>query len=212
MLHSILVVGGNQKSREEVIKKIIQQSNQKQIIEADPDLLIVNQEKKIGIETIREIKKWLSKKNYQKKKRYVLVYQAQNLTIQAQNAFLKTLEEPPVNSSIILELNNSHQLLPTIISRCQVIHLNQTLKINQAAIDQDLINVFKKDLGEQIIFAQEKGRGEREGFLNWLEEQKQALRKKPNQENLKVLSFLDRAERMAEANVSPRLILIYLFL
>lgn len=212
MLHSILVVGGNQKSREEVIKKIIQQSNQKQIIEADPDLLIVNQEKKIGIETIREIKKWLSKKNYQKKKRYVLVYQAQNLTIQAQNAFLKTLEEPPVNSSIILELNNSHQLLPTIISRCQVIRLNQTLKINQTAIDQDLINVFKKDLGEQIIFAQEKGRGEREGFLNWLEEQKQALRKKPNQENLKVLSFLDRAERMAEANVSPRLILIYLFL
>ena len=52
-----------------------------------------------------------------------IVYDADRLTTQAQNAFLKNLEEPPKGTSFILTSGNPHTLLSTVISRCQFIPL-----------------------------------------------------------------------------------------
>lgn len=53
----------------------------------------------------------------------VILESTQNLTVEAQNAFLKTLEEPPEKVDIILLAENEDQLLPTVVSRCFLINL-----------------------------------------------------------------------------------------
>lgn len=64
-------------------------------------------------------KKALEKKN---KKLYIL-HLVENMSIQAINSMLKFLEEPQENIFIFLTTNNESLVLPTIISRCQVLHL-----------------------------------------------------------------------------------------
>ena len=54
-------------------------------------------------------------------KKIGIVFEADRLVTEAQNAFLKTLEEPPKNSNFILVTGNRKMLLPTILSRCQLI-------------------------------------------------------------------------------------------
>ncbi len=88
---------------------------------ANPDLLTINPEKTIGIDQVREIKKFLQIKNWQSKYKAVVIKQAERLTIPAQNALLKTLEEPGKNNFIFLETKAHWLLLPTINSRCQIL-------------------------------------------------------------------------------------------
>lgn len=54
-------------------------------------------------------------------KKIGIIFEADRLVTEAQNAFLKTLEEPPKNSNFILATGNRKILLPTILSRCQLI-------------------------------------------------------------------------------------------
>lgn len=60
-------------------------------------------------------------------------------TIEAQNAFLKNLEEPSGNISYILTANNEHKLLPTIVSRCLIVKEPGKTKITKETLVQ-----FKK--------------------------------------------------------------------
>lgn len=53
----------------------------------------------------------------------VLMYQADRLNLNAANALLKSLEEPPANTYWLLTSSQPGQLLPTILSRCQKLHL-----------------------------------------------------------------------------------------
>lgn len=76
----------------------------------------------IKIASVREIKKNLSLTSARPGRRCVIISNAEELTPEAQNAFLKTLEEPHDNVTIILTLSNKEAILPTILSRCQQIH------------------------------------------------------------------------------------------
>ncbi len=79
-------------------------------------------ETSIGITEVREAIKFLSKKPTQSPNNIVVFYNAHLLTIPAQNAILKILEEPPANSLIYLVTTQPDQLIPTILSRCQIIY------------------------------------------------------------------------------------------
>jgi hypothetical protein len=208
VFHSIIIAGGTKESREEAILAFTQKQKKK-INQNSPDIFLVDQAGAIGINIVRQIKAWLAKKAYQEKKRLVLIYRAQQLTIEAQNALLKTLEEPPGNTLIILAVNNSHQLLPTITSRCQIIRLNQKNNTDQAQRHQELVSVFGQDLGEKIIFAQKRGREEKEKFLSWIGEQSQSLRQNPNPKNLNLVDRLEKIKTMTQANITPHLALVY---
>lgn len=76
-------------------------------------------EKSISIEKVRELEHFLSRKVPERGKRVVLIYNAHLLGIEAQNALLKTLEEPPANTILILTVANEQALLPTVRSRAQ---------------------------------------------------------------------------------------------
>lgn len=92
-----------------------------------PDVIYVQFEgvKSIKVEQVREgVEERLFLKSFEGKYKIVIVDEAHRMSNGAQNAFLKTLEEPPPNSVIILITSNPDSLLPTIRSRCQLIKFN----------------------------------------------------------------------------------------
>ena len=77
----------------------------------------------IPVEDIRELIRICSASSFEGGNRVALVFDAEALTPQAQNAFLKTLEEPPENTFFLLVTVHPESLLPTIISRCRTLRL-----------------------------------------------------------------------------------------
>lgn len=91
-----------------------------------PDVIFVSSDKKsIGVDDIREkIQQDIEIKPYKYPYKIYIVDDADTMTIQAQNALLKTLEEPKGYAIIMLISRNINQFLSTILSRCVVIKLN----------------------------------------------------------------------------------------
>jgi hypothetical protein len=77
----------------------------------------------ITIDMIRDVQHFLSRKSTSTAavNRIVLLHQADKMTLDAQNAFLKTLEEPPAAAIIIATVSDANALLPTVRSRFQTI-------------------------------------------------------------------------------------------
>jgi DNA polymerase-3 subunit delta' len=91
-----------------------------------PDIMTLIHEKPgvIGVEDIRtQINQDVYVMPYSSPYKIYIVNEAEKMTPQAQNALLKTLEEPPVYVVILLLTSNVNALLPTIISRCVVLHM-----------------------------------------------------------------------------------------
>ena len=86
-----------------------------------PDLIYVGHEKpgSIGVDDIRkQIQDTIQIRPYSSPYKIYIVDQAEIMTVQAQNALLKTIEEPPAYAVILLLTENQDILLPTILSRC----------------------------------------------------------------------------------------------
>lgn len=86
-----------------------------------PDLIYVTHEKpaSIGVDDIREqINDTIMIRPYSSYYKIYIVDEAEKMTVQAQNALLKTIEEPPSYAVILLITTNQEAFLPTILSRC----------------------------------------------------------------------------------------------
>lgn len=94
----------------------------KQVLSGNhPDLIYVKHEKpnSIGVDDIREqINDTIMIRPYSSYYKIYIVDEAEKMTVQAQNALLKTIEEPPSYAVIILITTNQEAFLPTILSRC----------------------------------------------------------------------------------------------
>lgn len=91
-----------------------------------PDIINVIHEKpnSIGIDEIRaQLIGDVAIRPYESRWKVYIVNDADKLTLQAQNALLKTIEEPPAYAVILLLANNPDALLPTITSRCVLLNL-----------------------------------------------------------------------------------------
>lgn len=87
-----------------------------------PDLVKIAPEKRdIRIDTIREIERFIRFRPLEAPYKVILILQAEKLNPEAGNALLKSLEEPPTYVIFILITENITQLLPTIISRSQIV-------------------------------------------------------------------------------------------
>ena len=84
--------------------------------------LISPEEGSIGIDTVKEAKRFLAQKPILSKRRVLIIDDAHKLTPQAQNAILKVSEEPPQSSLIIVISPTLDSLLPTLTSRLQRIY------------------------------------------------------------------------------------------
>jgi DNA polymerase-3 subunit delta' len=86
-----------------------------------PDVRLIEpalDKKEISIQQIRELQHELSYRSFSGKRKIVIIDRAILLNLSAQNALLKTLEEPPLDALIILIATNAGGLLPTLRSRC----------------------------------------------------------------------------------------------
>ncbi len=86
---------------------------------SNPDIISVQQDETIKIEQIRQLIYKLSLKPYVSKFKVAIIDNAENITTEAANALLKSLEEPKPNTVIILITANPYRILPTILSRAQ---------------------------------------------------------------------------------------------
>ncbi len=78
----------------------------------------------IGIGQIRAVMEKISRRPFSGPRSVVAVMEANLATMEAQNAFLKVLEEPPASSVIVLVTARTDLLLPTIVSRCSEIRFD----------------------------------------------------------------------------------------
>ncbi len=93
---------------------------------AHPDLHVLQAEIEGGslkVEQIREVQRQIALSPYQAERHVVLMLRTQELTREGANALLKTLEEPPPHAVLILTARSSEALLPTVVSRCEVLPL-----------------------------------------------------------------------------------------
>lgn len=123
------------------------------------DIQIINPDGMwIKKEQLDSLQKEFSKKSIESNKKIYIINNAELLNVQASNSILKFLEEPEENIIAILITKNIYQLLPTIVSRCQIISLkknNNQEKIIDEEIKEKLeyINNFVKYLEKEKINA-----------------------------------------------------------
>lgn len=105
-----------------------------------PDIRWITHEKPstIAIDEVREqINNDILIKPYSSKYKVYIVDEAEKLTVQAQNALLKTIEEPPAYGIIMLLTNNKDSFLQTILSRCVALEM-------RPVASTDIINYLRE--------------------------------------------------------------------
>jgi len=83
------------------------------------------EDKTVKIEKIRSIEQFLMRKLPGNATRVIVIQDAHTMTTEAQNGLLKTLEEPPANTVLLLLANTITTLLPTVRSRCVAVSLKR---------------------------------------------------------------------------------------
>src|SRR5690606_2252172 len=107
----------------------------------NPDILTISRQEdagSIGIEDVQKLTEWNAKKSFSDGIKVAVIFDAHTLTTQAQNSILKVIEEPQLNTQIVLVASRLNSLLLTIRSRSLVSRDMDTTKdsdINQLAKD-----------------------------------------------------------------------------
>lgn len=185
---SFLITGSTIKKRLEKAKEIA------------PDALELDMSK---VEEIRNLIKMISEGFS------VIITNAQNLTVAAQNALLKTLEEPPENTVIILLAEKENQLLPTVVSRCVLSRLSNLSPLSNL----ESIEILNWSVEKGFSWA-EKSRLDRAEAISLVKNLQISGHREllKNQINQKVLGKLILAQKYLEANTNVRLTLENLFI
>ena len=107
-----------------------------------------------GVDDVRNIIEEVNKKPYEGDKKVLILYRCDKMTAQAQNALLKTIEEPPEGVYLILLSDSLENILDTIQSRCQVYKLTPLSKEDiEKYIDLNYSNIDSSDKQAAIAFS-----------------------------------------------------------
>lgn len=176
-----------------------------------PDVLYFDLDDKLGVEQAKQVREFLSLKPYSAFERAAVFADAGKLTTEAQNALLKTLEEPPLQALLLLGVNSAEVLLPTIMSRCQSIYINGSAEDEEKGLYYDDIKKLIASTPEQRFEYIEKLEDKKEEFLKALV----SYYRKNLRENPEAVGFtgaLLEAEHWIKSNVNSRAVLEYLML
>lgn len=138
---AVLLAGADGSGKGTIADHIVSrllQLDEKKLISHPYFMRIVPDGNSISIESIRELQKFLQLKTIgeQPLRRALIIEHAQALTTEAQNAYLKLLEEPPDDTIMALTVNSSRALLPTILSRLQTITVHSPTEAQLQAMLQ----------------------------------------------------------------------------
>lgn len=116
-----------------------------------PDIIYISHEKPntISVEDIRaQINNDIVIKPYSSPRKVYIMNEGEKMTAQAQNALLKTLEEPPEYAVILILTTNVEALLPTVLSRCVVLNMKPVpdKKVKKFLMEELEIPDYKADI------------------------------------------------------------------
>lgn len=155
-----------------------------------PDLAIVQSEregKTLKVGQVRELQHEVSLTPYEAHYRVAILLRFEEASTSAANALLKTLEEPPPQVKIVLTAESSERLLPTIVSRCEVLRL-RPLAVNDVSLG--LSSKMKIPIEQSKLFAHISGG--RPGYALRLQNEPELLDKRNK--------WLDDLQRMISSN------------
>ena len=137
LAHAYIFLGSEDVGKETVarwwLEKLLYQGEEggeRHSLESHPDVSVVERQadektkklkKLISIEQIRQLRERLGLTSFLNTYKVALVRKAETMSIEASNALLKTLEEPPGRAVIILLVQDISRLPETVVSRCQII-------------------------------------------------------------------------------------------
>lgn len=159
MTNSILITGADKTARKELALKRVN------AFSSEFDTHIINTEEEKGIAAVKEIIKKTAQKPFNSSLSSIIILEADGLTQEAQNALLKTLEEPPEMSQIILTAPNKTTLLPTVVSRCLEISLKnekeskKTKVMNFTSLSKKLETFEKESLDDLLANFEDEMKG-----------------------------------------------------
>lgn len=133
----------------------------------NPDFLYIEPDgNSVKIEQIRYIQRKIQEKPIISDKKVYIINDADKMTTEAQNCLLKTLEEPPEYSTIILIGSNENMFLSTIKSRCMIIHFSKIEdeeirkyleeKYELKDINTNMLEIFQGSIGKAIVLKDKK--------------------------------------------------------
>lgn len=156
-MQSFIIRSKNQQFCLEQIKNFTKRDSIDNLLNS-VDTLVIVPEISIGIEVVRHMRSWVNNKPHNQPNKIVYIDSAEKLTIEAQNALLKVLEEPPLNVFLFLVSQNPDVLLPTIQSRCQLINDPLYKQADITQLDPVIFDqIIKSNQGKRLVIAEESG-------------------------------------------------------
>jgi DNA polymerase III delta prime subunit len=194
--------GGDSKLREESVWDILGKSG---INRNNSDLLFLG-EVKVGMQEVKQLIRHLSSKPFGNTPKSVVILNGHNLSPDSQNALLKTLEEPPEGAIIIIGTDSETRLLPTVLSRCQIIRLKSARGTESEFDLEKILSSSTEERFEMIEKASNKD--------SFFEQLIHAYRERAlvTGKGTELLPELLEAQIWRESNVNVRTILEYLML
>lgn len=198
---STIITGSEQMA----IQKLNQLLAEIGLIKTDnnPDVFVINHNTGYSIEIVRTLSQFLSRKPYNHTNKAIIIFNSHLLQTEAQNCLLKNLEEPGKGNYFFLITDNPSNLLPTILSRCQV---QKTIPNNESTTPiLKISGNIAADLNQSATLV--SGKEETLAYLQSLLKSYPASAK-----NLNLLRKIIKAIQLVKANVDPQSALDYIFL
>lgn len=151
----------------------------------------------LKVDQIREIQRTLNLKPYQSPYRVAVFLRFQEANDNASNALLKTLEEAPAHAILILTADNPEQLLPTIVSRCEI------LRLRPLPIEAVVADLLERGMDEDNARLLAHISGGRPGFARRMMDDATVLEKR--EERLNDLQMLLPAPRVEKFSYADKL-------
>jgi DNA polymerase III delta prime subunit len=219
---SFIIVAPNQEIQD---KKLLESFEVLKIDPLDRTYIRTEKETSLGIEHIKKLQEKIFLKPFKSEDKAIVIPQAELLTIPAQNALLKLLEEPPAHTFIFLLSTTRGVFLPTILSRCQLIEIKSHSQPyddeEKKKVQQQFASWTKQNLGDALkqaeILAKDKDKT-LQSLEKFIVIGESILREeigdqKETSELAYQLQQLQKTYSTLKAtNTSPRLTLEYLFL
>jgi galactose-1-phosphate uridylyltransferase len=165
----------------------------------------LNRQDSLKIEDVRDLIHLLSLASI--KDRTLLIRNADNLTVPAQNALLKTLEEQKSKDQVVLSLRTKYSLLETILSRCNVVSLlgNQTEEVSDPA-SQKILQTITKSPSEIIPLTDELLKNDPESvILNFIKILRHKNQEHPTVIRMAIIKLALTCLNDLKHNLNPKL-------
>ena len=203
--------------REQLTHEQLQKYVRFSSLEHNPDLLEVTPlegKSSISIDQVHELQGQLVYKPIQEKYKVAIIARAHLLTLPAQQALLKTLEEPPENTQIMLVTGFPHKLLPTILSRATILGREREEKHPKSTTPNEYEGLQTQNIIACLKLSDEWSKSKDdaiESLRSLVEEVQHRSHREPSQRILRDEKAIVMCIEQLEKNVNAKLALDHLF-